>query len=183
VDVDRDLVQALRRGEQGALDEVYRRYRERIWRFLARLAWSEAEAEDLFQETWLAVARHARHLRGETNLLVWLYTIARNKHRNSLRFRAFARRRQLELERAPTAAPPSPDEAAHARREIDRVTMALTHLPDAHREVLLLCASERLEPAEAARVLGIREDALRKRLSRARSALGQWLASHRGDTR
>jgi len=90
VDHDRDLVLALRGKQPGALDEVYRVYRQRIWRFLARLAWSRAEADDLFQETWLAVARHGHELREDSDLGVWLYTIARNKHRNSVRARAFS---------------------------------------------------------------------------------------------
>jgi RNA polymerase sigma-70 factor (ECF subfamily) len=182
VDVDRDLVLALRRKEQGALDEVYQLYRERLWRFLSRLAWSQAEAEDLFQETWLAVARHAHRLREDTNLAVWLFTIARNKHKNSLRSRAFAARRRIGLQRLPTAVAGALDDAAGARIQVSRVAAAFSRLADAHREVLLLCLSERLEPAEAARVLGIREDALRKRLSRARAALTALLDSGRGDT-
>lgn len=183
VDADRDLMLALRRKEQDALDEVYRLYQQRIWRFLARLAWSRAEAEDLFQETWLAVARHAHRLREDTNLAVWLFTIARNKHKNSLRSRVSAARRQSGQERLVAAPVALPDEAADTRLQVGRVAAALTRLSEAHREVLLLCLSERLEAAEAARVLGIREDALRKRLSRARAALSELAGSGRGDTR
>jgi RNA polymerase sigma factor (sigma-70 family) len=175
VDVDRELVLALRRRERGALDEVYKVYRDRIWRFLARLARSTAEAEDLFQETWLAAARHGHELREDSDLGVWLYTIARNKHRNSLRSRAFDVGRQIGLERLVAAPRAAPDEVTELRRELGRVAAALARLPDAHREVLLLCVGERLEPAEVARILGIREDALRKRLSRARAALGELL--------
>jgi RNA polymerase sigma factor (sigma-70 family) len=182
VDQDRDLVLRLRRKEPGALDQVYGVYRERIWRFLARLSWSRAEAEDLFQETWLAVARHGHQLREDSDLGVWLYTIARNKHRNSLRARVFAVGRQIGLERLPLAPAVAPDDAAEVRHELGRVAGALARLPDAHREVLLLCVAERLQPAEAARVLGIREDALRKRLSRARAALGRLLEEHSGES-
>ncbi|MBN1607284.1 MAG: RNA polymerase sigma factor [Polyangiaceae bacterium] len=178
MDVDRGLVLALRRKEPGALDGVYRVYRERIWRLLARLAWSRAEAEDLFQETWLAVARHGHKLREDSNLGVWLYTIARNKHRNSLRSGARGVGRRLGFERLPIAPSIAPDEAADINRELGRVAAALARLPDAHREVLLLCVGERLPRAEVARILGISEEALRKRLSRARAALDVLLDSN-----
>ena len=62
---DRDLVLLLRRRHPGAFDEIFRRYKDRIWRFLVRLTGSEPAAEDLFQDTWLAAARNAHLLREE----------------------------------------------------------------------------------------------------------------------
>ena len=47
-------------------------------------------AEDLFQDTWLAAARHAHRLHEGSQLLPWLYTIARNKHHNAFRMRVLA---------------------------------------------------------------------------------------------
>ena len=52
---------------------------------------------------------------------------------------------------------------------------AVAGLPEAHREVLLLSIVEGLPTGEVAKVLGLREDAVRKRLSRARAELARLL--------
>ncbi|MET0595343.1 MAG: sigma-70 family RNA polymerase sigma factor, partial [Polyangiaceae bacterium] len=91
------LVARLRQGQGGAFDEVYVQYRESVWRFLVRLSGRRDLAEDLFQETWLAAAKNAHRLREDSQLLPWLYTIARNKHRNAIRFRLLQRKREDEL--------------------------------------------------------------------------------------
>src|SRR5262249_42478762 len=91
---DDSLVTALRRREPAAFDELYRRYRDRIWGFLIRLTGDRSDAEDLFQETWLAAAAHAHRLTERSELLPWLFTIARNKHRSLRRFVIFDRRRK-----------------------------------------------------------------------------------------
>jgi RNA polymerase sigma factor (sigma-70 family) len=170
---DADLVLLLRRRRPGAFDEVFRRYRDRIWRFLVNLTRQPDRAEDLFQETWLAAARNAHRLSEDTDLGPWLFTIARNKHRNGLRFLANDQRKRQGLAAVPPAATASPDEATDARRAAARVASGLARLPVAHREVLLLSVQEGMETREIAAVLGLREEAVRKRLSRARAELAR----------
>jgi RNA polymerase sigma-70 factor (ECF subfamily) len=170
---DPELLRALGSREDGAFEELFARYRERIWRFLARLAGDRATAEDLFQETWFAAARHAERLREDTQLLRWLYTIAHNKHRNARRGWAAEWRRRTALAGADPGATPPPDAAAASRVEAQRVAAAFSRLPEAHREVLLLCACEGLEAEDAAEVLGVSAEAVRKRLSRARAELAE----------
>ena len=173
---DRDLVLLLRQRQPGAFDEVFRRYKDRIWRFLVGLAGRTDRAEDLFQETWLAAARNAHNLRTESLLQPWLFTIARNKHRNSLRSSAYDQSKHEALKRHPLQSPPAcpPDERAHVRQVTARVAHALAGLPLVHREALLLSVQEGLDIRQMAAVLGLREDAVRKRLSRARAA--RWAA-------
>ncbi len=172
---DRDLVLALRRRDAGAFDELYRLHHARIWSFLARLTGDRVEAEDLFQETWLAAARHAHRLEEQSELLPWLYTIARNKHRSSRRFLLFDLRRKERFALEPSRGPLAPDEQVAARAEAAKVASAFEALADAHREVLLLSLVEGLETRQVAAVLGLREDAVRKRLSRARAELAALL--------
>jgi RNA polymerase sigma-70 factor (ECF subfamily) len=170
---DLELVRALRALDPGAFEEMYRLYRDRIWRFLVRLSGSASLAEDLFQETWLDAARHAHQLREDTAPLRWLYTIARNKHRNARRGFVMDSRRRVALHVAPRDEAPRPDEAAVSRDEAERVRAALDRLPEAYREVLALCACEGLDSANAAEVLDITPEAVRKRLSRARAELAR----------
>jgi RNA polymerase sigma factor (sigma-70 family) len=174
---DGDLELRLRPQVPGAFDEVYARYREPIWRFLRRLAGRQDVAEDLFQETWLAVARHAHRVREDTQLLPWLYTIARNQHRNGVRFRILDRKRCEQALAEPAPNPTEVDADADARRRAAKVAGAFALLPEVYREVLLLFFAEGLTTESVARVLDLREDAVRKRLSRARSELARLLES------
>jgi RNA polymerase sigma factor (sigma-70 family) len=106
------LVERLRSGDGGALADVYARYHERIWSFLLRLSGRRHLAEDLFQETWLAVARGARRLRDDTDLRAWLFTVARNRHRSYRRWAALDIARLLELGSGPAEQARAPDQDA-----------------------------------------------------------------------
>jgi RNA polymerase sigma-70 factor (ECF subfamily) len=173
----------LRQQREGAFDEVYLRYREAVWRFLVRLSGRRDVAEDLFQETWLAAARNAHRLHEDSHLLPWLYTIARNKHRNAARFRLLDRKRMDEALAEPAAAPGEAEADADARQRAARVARALARMPEAHREILLLFFDEGLTTEDVAKVLDLRADAVRKRLSRARAELAPQLKeSPRGGT-
>jgi RNA polymerase sigma-70 factor, ECF subfamily len=165
----------LRQQRPGAFDDVYLRYREPIWRFLRRLCGRQELAADLFQETWLAAARNAHRLREDSELLPWLYTIARNKHRNAMRFSLVDRKRREAARGELTATPPQPDAETDVRRRGARVARAFATLPEAYREVLLLSVVDALPTADVAKILALREDAVRKRLSRARAELARLL--------
>jgi RNA polymerase sigma-70 factor, ECF subfamily len=170
------LVAALRARQGSAFDELYRRYRQRIWAFLARLTGSKDEAEDLFQDTWLAAAGHAHELAEDSAPLPWLYTIARNKHRNARRARLFDFRRRERAAAEPAPAVAQPDELAAQRARAAALGEAFAQLGDAEREVLLLCLGEGLETTQVGAILGLRDEAVRKRLSRARAELAKLLA-------
>ncbi len=170
------LVRALRTRQRGAFDRMYALHQERIWAFLLRLTGRRDEAADLFQETWLAASRHAESLEEQSRLLPWLYTIARNKHRNARRFLLFdLRKREL------SALEPEPErmdleDQMEARERAAALQRAFYELPDASREVLLLVTIEGMSSADASVVLGLKEDAVRKRLSRARAELADAMA-------
>jgi len=170
------LVRALRSRQRGAFDRLYGQHHDRIWAFLLRLTGRRDEAADLFQETWLAAARHAEQLDESSRLLPWLYTIARNKHRDARRFLLFdLRKRELSaLEPEPERM--SADDELEARERAAVLQRAFYELPDASREVLLLVTIDGLSSPEAAGVLGLKEDAVRKRLSRARAELTDAMA-------
>ncbi len=172
---DAELVARLRRRDKTAFDDVYALYHPRIFRFLQRLTGSRQLAEDLFQDTWLAAARHAGDVTEDTELGAWLFTIARNRYRSHRRwaFLDFTQRERLTHE--PVDHAPSPDRSAEARAEAAAVTEAFARLAPAHREILLLVVVEGLETAQVATVLGLKPDAVRQRLSRARAELAATL--------
>jgi RNA polymerase sigma-70 factor, ECF subfamily len=176
---DTDLVARLRRRQPEAFTLLYGRYREPLWRLLVRLTRNVALAEDLFQDTWLSAARHAHRLAEDTRLLPWLCTIARNKHRNALRLRLFDDLRAAGVGAEPVATPPAPDQAAELRARARTVAAAFARLPEAYQEVLVLNAVDGLDSREIGAVLELRPEAVRKRLSRARSELTRLLGRER----
>jgi RNA polymerase sigma-70 factor, ECF subfamily len=174
VDADEALlVERLRRGDGRALADVYARYHERIWAFLLRLSGRRHLAEDLFQETWLAVARGAGRLRDDTDLRAWLFTVARNRHRSYRRWALLDIARLFELSSGPAEHALAPDQDAEARRAAARTEAAFAKLSDAHREVLLLVVGEGLDATRAGVVLGLSPEAVRQRLRRARMELAE----------
>jgi RNA polymerase sigma-70 factor (ECF subfamily) len=173
---DAALVDRLRRGERAAFRELYARFAQASFGFLLRLCGRRDAAEDLNQDVWLSIARHAARLAPDTDLPAWIFTVARNRFLSS-------RRRADVVVPAPepadldlrAAAPVPTDDPAC--RDLER---ALAALPDVHREMLLLVGVEGLEVAQAAAVLSIRPDAARQRLARARAALAEALENGGG---
>ncbi len=171
---DADLIARLRRGEAAAFDEAYARYRDRIFSFLWRLAGRRDVAEDLFQETWLKLARSATSLRDDTELGAWLFAVARNEWRSHQRWRLSDAGGLQQVGDAPEPAA-DPAGRVEARGDLDALESALRSLPTAAREVLLLVGIEGMSPEQASRVIGIETDAVRQRLSRARAQLAEVL--------
>lgn len=168
-----DLVARLRRGDTAALTEAYALHQERIWSFLLRLCGRRHLAEDLFQETWLALARDAAGLREDTDLRAWLFTVARNRYRSHRRWAFLDVTRLFELGREPERHAPPPDQEFEARVAAGRAEQALASISAEHREVLLLVVGEGLEAAQAGAILGLSAEAVRQRVRRARLALAE----------
>jgi RNA polymerase sigma-70 factor (ECF subfamily) len=167
---DAAMVERLRRGERAAFRELYTRFAQLSFNFLVRLAGRREAAEDLHQETWLSIARHAADLAPDTDLAAWIYTVSRNRFVSSRRRADVAgpTNDPTVFDRA-TSGPPADDPGC---RDLER---ALMSLPEIHREVLLLVGVEGLDVNQAATVLAIRPDAARQRLARARATLADAL--------
>src|SRR5689334_16870738 len=165
------LVERFRAGDTAAFDALYEAYRPRIFAFLLRMSRSRTVAEDLLDETWLRLVRHAGELTADTRLGAWLFTVARNLYWSHRRASLIQETRVPELLGlwATPSSWPSPFDLAAATELERRVEMALSMLSSQHREVLLLVAHQGLTPGEAADVLGVSPEALRQRLSRARA--------------
>ena len=71
-------VAQLRRGDLEALSTLLTRYQNRLYRYLLRMVRQPAEAEDLFQQTWLRVAEKIQQYDPRRTFEAWLFTLARN---------------------------------------------------------------------------------------------------------
>ena len=171
------LVERLRQGDPDAFDDVYAAFNVRLLTFLVRLSRRRDVAEDLLEETWLRLVKHAQRLQADTRLGAWLFTVARNLHIS------YHRSRMLEDSAAASLIAlwpfsverSSPFEAAAASELERRIERALAAMPTASREVLLLVGVAGLDPSDAADVCGITPGALRQRLHRARDTLSKAL--------
>ena len=172
---ERALVERLRRGDGSAFDSVYADFRAPVFGFLARLSGRRDLAEELLQETFVRLAARAGELREDTRLGAWLFTVARNLHISHVRMAALDAARVDRASLEDPARPPTPFEEAAASETHLALERALSALPESYREVLLLVAVERMDPGEAAQVIGISPEALRQRLSRARSMIKEAL--------
>jgi RNA polymerase sigma-70 factor (ECF subfamily) len=141
------------------------------------------DARDILQETMLAMARGVAAFRGESSISTWLWTIARSFCLKKRRRSKFAPAIEEPLD-GPVAAEAravedpgrAPDEALAARELGAAVEQAIGELEPMYREVLVLRDVEGLTAPEVAQVLGLKVDAVKSRLHRARVAVRNRLA-------
>jgi RNA polymerase sigma-70 factor (ECF subfamily) len=164
-------------GDDRAFSRVHAGLYERIRAFLLRLCRSQATADDLLQETFLRIHRARGSFARGGRALPWAYAIARNAHIDFTRSAHTRRVRSLDAEDRGDAfepvAPPSGDgeQNAVARQTARTVEAALAELPVAQREAFILIRYEGMSVEEAARILGVTENAVKLRAFHAYEAL------------
>jgi RNA polymerase sigma-70 factor (ECF subfamily) len=156
---DEELMAAVARGDERALAALIERHAARLHGFLARLAGSRDDADDLLQDTWVRVARGAHSFDPNRRVRPWLYGIAANLAHDLHRRRSVRQRALLDgsTQAATTPAPPRPLERLDLRERIAR-------LPARLREVLALRFYEGLDEAEMAEALGVPRGTVKSRL-------------------
>jgi RNA polymerase sigma-70 factor (ECF subfamily) len=169
---DEDLYRAARKGDRGALGELYERREPGLYRYALYVSGSRAVAEEVTQEIFLRLIGPGvpfDEKRG--SLEAYLYGVARNLLR--------MRPPLLGLE---DAGEPATDEDTLRSLIHDERTAALMaavrELPAAYREAVVLCDLEERNYDEAARLMGCPVGTVRSRLHRARALLGarlKWL--------
>jgi RNA polymerase sigma-70 factor, ECF subfamily len=165
------LVGRLREGDAAAFDVVHAEFNARLFKFLSRLSRRPDVAEDLLEETWLRLVRHAPRLSDDTRLGPWLFTVARNLYVSHCRSRSPEDPHPAALLSLWPADDASPFDVAAAKQLEERLDAALADLPPSYREVLRLVSVDGLRPTEAAEVCGVTPETMRQRLSRARARL------------
>jgi len=174
-DPDHAVIQAMAAGNAAALDELYARYGPGILNFLVARLNNRQLAEEVLQDVMLAAWKSAPIFRGESKVLTWLLTIARNRAINTQRKNRptlveFSD--EIKLQSADTG----PLEAIVKTDRYEAVREALKLLPDGQREVLVLVFFQQLTGVEVAEVLGISVGTVKSRLFRAKELLRRALA-------
>jgi RNA polymerase sigma factor (sigma-70 family) len=143
-------------------------------------------SKDVSQDVFLAAWRDLRTLRNPSSFLPWLRQMTRNRAHHTLRTRIRSRRREgdsLDEVMLEAVADPRPTaaDALVAVEDGRALAEALESLPDETREIVLLYYREDRSAKQVAALLDLSEDAVKKRLSRARAALRETLLERTGD--
>src|SRR4051794_956991 len=169
---DGELLRRFAEGrDEAAFAALVRRHGRLVWGVALRRTGDYQAAEDVFQATFLALARRAGRLHGRTSLAGWLYTVAARFARRSVR-----RTRPVAV--GPIADHrPGPLDALSARELVAAVDNELARLPEPFRLAVVLCCLDGLSRDEAALRLGCSFGTLKGRLERGRELLRRRLAA------
>ncbi len=179
---DSDLLTAARGGNKAALEKLLERHQAQVYRFGMKMCRDPEDAQDVLQETLLAMARGVHDFRGASSISTWLYTVARSfciKKRRRSKFAPEGPARDASESSEAAALPDparAPDEALAGKQIEQALERAIRTLDPMYREVLLLRDVEGLTAPEVAEVLGITAQAVKSRLHRARVSVRDSLA-------
>lgn len=165
---DEALMQEFQAGSRPAFEELYARYRGPLYGFFRRRLYGDRRAEDLTQETFLAVIRASARYQPTALVRTFLYGIAMNL--------LAAERRQRFRDTPPgeiSSEPVTQSDSADALW----IRQALEKLDRQEREILMLREYEQLSYAEIADLLKLPINTVRSRLFRSRMALKEFLTS------
>ncbi|WP_017576964.1 RNA polymerase sigma factor [Nocardiopsis kunsanensis] len=177
VDTEHGLLADVAAGDESALRALYERHSAPMLRLLRRLTSDAGAAEELLQESWLAVWRSAATFRGQSSVRGWLLGVTRRQAHNRLR-RIEPVRVALHAEEVPEPADPGADVEADvlASAGQHRILEAIGALPLRHREVAALALVEELPYTDIAESLGIPVGTVKSRMAKARARLCAALA-------
>jgi RNA polymerase sigma-70 factor (ECF subfamily) len=167
---DQALIARIAEGDQSAVRLLYGQHSARVFRFILRTVSNEATAEELTNEVFLDVWRHAASYRGQAAVTTWLLSIARNKAISRLRKRSDA---PLDEEFAETIADDTDlaDTGLAKQGKAGLMRICIDKLSPAHREIIDLVYYHERSVSEAAEILGIPENTVKTRMFHARKQL------------
>ena len=183
---DEALVPRILAGETALFELIMRRHNQRLYRAARAILNDDAEAEDVMQETYVRAFTHLGQFRGDALLSTWLTRIAVHEA-----FARVRRRRRLAalppddndvetLLMADRPKPADPEREANNAELRGLLEHAIDELPETYRTVFVLREVEGLSTATTAECLGVSEEVVKTRLSRARARLRDGLYERAG---
>ncbi|WP_343572836.1 RNA polymerase sigma factor [Pseudomonas sp.] len=179
-DSDAALLRRYRQGNAEAFAELYARHRLGLFRFLCGLCGDSAQAEEVFQETWLSLVRSDSQP-GAASFKTWLYQIGRNRLIDHWRKQGRHQGHQESFDEqlhgdALPGESEDPERELVLSRDQQRLQGALEALPEEQREVFLLRAHGDLELNEIAELTRTPAETVKSRLRYALQKLRRLLS-------
>ena len=174
-------------GDHAAFRTLVERHQDAVVGTVAKMLGNSADAEDIAQQVFLRIWRHAKNYRPDAKFTTYLFTIARNlvfneSRRRSRRKEVSTEEREetshLEVEASPDRQPDSELLQAELQRAVDA---AIAALPEAQRMAVVLRRYEQMPYEEIAVVLKLSLPAVKSLLFRARAALRESLSGYLGE--
>jgi len=176
---DGGVVQLFLDGHEHAFEELVNRYSVRLLNFVYRTVGDLERSQDLVQETFVRVYRHAHRFDQTKKFSTWIYTIAGNLAKNELRNRSRSPlvlfqtlKKNWEADHRPLEWEDStyrPDDLYRKRHLKDVVERAVNELPEHHRIIFVLRELEGKSYEDIAEITGCRLGTVKSRLNRARN--------------
>lgn len=179
---DEALMLRFRDGDEQAFRRLYQRYRAPLMRFCQRLTGHAQEAEEIFQETWIAVIDSRARYSVRARFATFLFAIAHRRAADGWRKRArqpvASWREAADHPEAQASDEYEPPAMALADERLRALNAAIATLPVEQRAVFLLRAETGLGVREIAAITAARPEATKSRLRYAlrhlRKALSPW---------
>ena len=172
---DTESLRRISKGDEDAMSAFYREHGRVVFAQVLLVTGERALAEEIVQDTMLAVWRGAASFRSDSSVRTWVIAIARRQTRDRLRGQRLRVVDEAFLADQP-GSNPGPEATALDRAELAEVRDAIQGLPAAHRELLGLVFGSGLSLPEVADVLEIPLGTVKSRLSAARVALNRILS-------
>ena len=177
---DHELVAAVRRGEHRAFEQLYSRYRTRIWSYIGGILHDADRAEDISQDVFISVLCRLRDTQRPIAFKPWIYQIARNACIDELRRARRAHEIPFDPGGEPESAPdhlvsvaPGPDLVVESKQQLEDLRGAFRGLSELHHRVLVLRELEGLSYSEIGARLGMSRPVVESTLFRARRRLSE----------
>jgi RNA polymerase sigma factor (sigma-70 family) len=183
---EHQLVERARAGDRAALEQLVRTCKDLVYNLAVRMLGDHSDAEDASQEILIRVVTGLSSFRGESAFRTWVYRVASNHLLTARRRRAEERVQSFDalgelLDQAVAAnLPPLDDGLVLKEAKLRCTSSMLLCLDRDHRLAFILGEILELSSDEGAEVLEIAPDAFRKRLSRARQRMDDFMSQRCG---
>ena len=188
---DEVIVERILEGHVALFEILMRRHNERLYRAARAVVRDDAEVEDVMQQAYVNAYANLRQFGGRASFVTWLTRIAVNEAIGRARRRGryeslddpdVTVEQSLLREGRSLPAANNPERQAFTHEITGILERAIDMLPDGQRAVFMLRDVEGLSTAETADSLGVNEDVVKTRLSRARATLRRDLLDRIGTT-
>jgi RNA polymerase sigma-70 factor (ECF subfamily) len=152
INLERELVERARKGDNEAFEDLVRMYQVSLYRYLCRLSGNVEDAMELTQSSFVKAYLSIKRFRGDSSFKTYLYKIASNNWRNSLRDRG--RRQNIDIDDVPIASSDNPHDDLVRGQEQQKFWLLVDKLPARQKEALILRVREGHTFEEVARVMG-----------------------------